>query len=631
MKDAQSLWQDAKAAWQRRLLLLTCPPDQARAQAKALAAQAQNALWLGPDGLSPAQARHKLGSECDLLVVDWHDGIALDALGALAGCLTGGGLLVLLSPPLDELAALHPLGAWLAAGLSVFRQHAPAGANPLAGLTPDQQEALAAGLKVLTGHRGRPLVLTADRGRGKTAALGMLAAESLKQGRSPVLVTAPRVEALGPLFAFAEQALPGASREGLSLVSDLGRIDFWAPDALLAQKPEGALLLVDEAAAIPTPLLDALAEHHKRLVLSSTLHGYEGSGRGFALRFLPRLKALYPDTRELHLKAPVRWAAGCPVEALINSLLLLDAEPPQPQPGPLALHWLDGAELVARPQWLKAVMGLLVSAHYQTSPSDIQHWLTDPAVCFAVASSQGQVAGVMALVREGGLEPALAKAVHQGQRRPKGHLVLQSLSAHLGLAEAPLLKGLRVMRIATVQRRQGIGSWLLEELERQARESLLLVSFAADAELLRFWRRAGWRPLRLGHSLDAASGLLSVMMGKALDERGEALLAKAHGRFLETLPWHKPLPLELINGLYLGAEGPELSDWDRSDLEAFARGKRPPETLALALWRLAWGWAAEGDCPELLLALAAGLELAELGPRKAVLAELREWVAQRVP
>ncbi|EKE77118.1 GNAT family N-acetyltransferase [Gallaecimonas xiamenensis] len=618
----------AKASWQRRLLLLTDPPEQARAQARRLVAEARQPLWLGPDGMGAKEARHHLGQEADLLVVDWHQEIALDALGALAGCLVGGGLLVLLSPPLEELAARSPLGQWLAHCLQGYRQHPRASADPVQGLTDDQAQALDAGLRVLTGHRGRPLVLTADRGRGKTATLGLLAAESLKLGRSPVLVTAPRVEALGPFFAFAQQALPGARRDGLSLVSDLGRIDFWAPDALVAKLPEAALLLVDEAAAIPTPLLDRLASHYKRLVLSTTLHGYEGSGRGFALRFLPRLQALYPDSRQYHLKAPVRWAAGCPVEALVNALLLLDAEPDPAPAGPLALHWLDAAQLVARPHWLRATLGLLVSAHYQTAPGDIQHWLSDPAVTFALATCQDKVVGVLALVAEGGLDPALAQAVYLGQRRPKGHLVLQSLASHLGLQAAPCLRAQRVMRIAVSQQGQGLGSWLLEELERQGQGNLLVVSYAADPALLRFWRRAGWRPLRLGHSLDAASGLASVMMGKALDRAGAALLEQGSQRFWETLPWQQGLPAGLINGLYQGAVSPELSDWDKSDLARFTKGAAGLEAVRLALWKLAWGWASDGNCPAPLLAWLTG---EVQGPRKAVLAELRALVAQRVP
>lgn len=629
MNDFNALKAEAAQSWQRRLLLLTGEPEQNQARARAMAESVASSLWLGAGGIAPKDARHYLGQECELLVVDWHQGIHLDALGALAGCLRGGGVLVLLSPPLEILAAQSPLGAWLAA---VLAGRTPKGTSqhvPLNGLSDDQQIALAAGLKVLTGHRGRPLVMTADRGRGKTATLGLLAAEALKAGRGPVWVTAPRFEALAPLFNFAERILDGAERRGQALYWQGQTIAFYPPDRLLAEQPEAALLLVDEAAAIPTGLLDRIAGHYKRLVLSTTLHGYEGSGRGFALRFLPRLKALYPGTQAVHLSEPVRWAAGCPVERDINQMLLLDAEPDPIAAGPVALHWLSGSELVARPAWLKAVMGLLVSAHYQTAPSDIQHWLTDDKVTFAVATSQDQVQGVMALVAEGGLDPALCEAVYLGKRRLKGHLVLQSLSAHLGIKEAPAFAGQRVMRIAVLNRRQGLGSWLLEELERRAK--LLLVSFAADEELCRFWQRSGWQVLRLGSSIDAASGLPSVMMAKGLEDKSQALVAKAWARFTEILPWQPGLPAELINRLYQGAEAVALSDWDKRDLARLVAGGANLDTLQLPLWKLAWQAAAKGECPLLMRRWLAGEAFEKLGPRKAVLAEVRDWVAQRVP
>ncbi|WP_115717207.1 GNAT family N-acetyltransferase [Gallaecimonas mangrovi] len=629
MKDINTLKAQAASSWQRRLLLLAGDKAQHLEQAKALFTAARQPLWLGGEGIKANEARHYLGQECDLLVVDWHSGLHLNALGALSGCLSGGGLLVLLTPPLALLAAQSALGAWLASQLRQFQQHAGAPYQPVAGLTADQQQALAAGIKVLSGHRGRPLVLTADRGRGKTALLGTLAAEALKAGRSPVVVTAPRFEALAPLFAFAKQQLPSADMAGQSLHWQGHCLHFYPPDRLLAEKPEAALLLVDEAAAIPTPQLDAFASHYKRLVFSSTLHGYEGSGRGFALRFLPKLKARYPGTQQLHLTTPVRWAPGCPVEKLVNQLLLLAAEPDVCPKGPVALHWLTAAELVARPTWLKAAMGLLVSAHYQTSPADIEHWLTDPAVQFVLACRQDKVLGVVALVAEGGLDAELCQAIYLGQRRPKGHLVLQSLSSHMGFKEAPSFTGMRVMRIAVSEQRQGLGSWLLEELER--RFGLLLVSFAGDTDLVRFWRRAGWQPLRLGTSVDAASGLASVMMAKAQTDAAAVFVSQVEARFWETLPWQQPLPKELINGLFQGASSPPLSSHDQAELKRFAQGGGSIDTLRLPLWRLGWHLAAKGQCPALLLALLSGTPIKQLGPRKAVLTELRRDVAQRVP
>lgn len=53
------------------------------------------------------------------------------------------------------------------------------------------------------------------------------------------------------------------------------------------------------------------------------MQGYEGTGRGFLLKFCARFAGL----RYFTLSTPVRWAAGCPLESLIAQVLLFDDEP----------------------------------------------------------------------------------------------------------------------------------------------------------------------------------------------------------------------------------------------------------------------------------------------------------------
>ena len=60
---------------------------------------------------------------------------------------------------------------------------------------------------------------------------------------------------------------------------------------------------------------------------------------------------------------------------------------------------------------------------------------------------------------EGGFDRELAQQIYDGRRRPRGHLLPQTLSAHAGLGEAPRLRCARVIRIAVhpaVQKR-GLG------------------------------------------------------------------------------------------------------------------------------------------------------------------------------
>src|SRR5690606_31233726 len=103
----------------------------------------------------------------------------------------------------------------------------------------------------------------------------------------------------------------------------------WVPADALDPGDVYDVLLVDEAAMLPLPLLQHIVRAHPsaRIALASTTRGYEGTGRGFALRFLPWLRALGRPLTELTLTEPLRWAPDDPVERLIQDVLALDAAP----------------------------------------------------------------------------------------------------------------------------------------------------------------------------------------------------------------------------------------------------------------------------------------------------------------
>ena len=87
-------------------------------------------------------------------------------------------------------------------------------------------------------------------------------------------------------------------------------------------------MLIDEAAAIPQPILLALLQRFPRVLLSTTTDGYEGTGQGFVLRFLRELSRRDPGWQRLTLDAPVRWTANDPLERWLYRSLLLDAQEP---------------------------------------------------------------------------------------------------------------------------------------------------------------------------------------------------------------------------------------------------------------------------------------------------------------
>ncbi|TFH85828.1 tRNA(Met) cytidine acetyltransferase [Billgrantia azerbaijanica] len=631
--------------------------------------------------LPPAKARTRLGGEHDLLVFDAGeagDAFDPDAFGALTGTLRAGGLVLLLTPRAWGAASgsyyLARLERLLADSLAVARWPAAAAAPRLpplvaptvtesaptvddpACLTVDQAAAVARLVKL---KRRRPLVLTADRGRGKTAALGIACARLLAAGERLIRVTAPRPAAVAALFERLAALRADGRREGNAFVdAGGGRVHFLAPDELadLAEQGEvggaGSLLLVDEAAAIPAALLGAWLAAFPRIAFATTVHGYEGSGRGFALRFRTRLERLTPAWRECHLAAPVRWAAGDPLERLVDTLLLLDAEPPPAVAATTPLAWSPGsrAALAADEARLRALFGLLVQAHYRTAPTDLWRLLDAPEVGVSTLASDGEPQAVAVCGDEGGFAAALAERVARGERRPPGHLLAQSLAAHAGSREALMARVRRVQRIAVhpERRREGLGRRLLEAERAAARGDgidLLGASFGAEPGLLAFWQALGFRTVRLGLSRETASGEHALMVVAPTSAHGERLAVDLIARFRRLLPALlafelRELAPEVAARLLAEGDGPRLTAADRCDCVDVAFGRREPATARPALQallrrHLASGGDADDTEVSTLVAWAfqgrdttwLATRLAVAG-RRGVMARLREGVAR---
>ncbi len=582
-----------------------------------------------------AEGRGLLGQEVDALVFDAHEGFDPDAFGALAGSLRGGGLLLLLTPPLAQwprlpdpaCARIAPWphraddvgGRFLARLVRVIREHqGPAllvieeghepeivpGELPLSQPLPvpadaacrtlDQQQAVEAVMRVVQGHRRRPAVLISDRGRGKSAAFGIAAARLLEAGTRRILVTGPRLAAVEALFEQAARLLLGARVARGRIRWEGGVLEFLAPDELLRQPQQADLLLVDEAAAIPAPLLEALLERHARIAFATTVHGYEGTGRGFALRFRQVLDRLTPGWRELRLETPVRWAPGDPLEAFVSRALLLDAEVPDLPAASVTeaeVERVDAGRLAGDEALLGQIFGLLVTAHYRTRPFDLRQMLDAPGWSVWVQRCGEQVVGTALVAEEGGFGAATAEAVWRGETRPHGHLLPESLAAHVGLREAPRLRGARIIRIAVhpALQRRGLGRRLLQTLVEAAAAGggdYIGASFGITPGLLAFWRQAGFLPVRVSFRRGAASGTHSAMLLRGVGPAGQHLVTAARQRFAVHFPAQLADPLKglepglavrLLEGVPVAA--PVLDTRARDDLEAFAHGRRLYEAV----------------------------------------------------
>lgn len=590
----------------RRLLVLAGDEPWSYQQAETLSAQLPGDwLWVGQESAwplhcSPTALRTLLGQEFQHAVFDARQGLDAAALAALAGTLKAGSWLVLLTPDWQRWPTLPDADScrWSDCPQAiatphfithlqscvtdspyalVWQQHQPIRVTSLVDYPqwmpvhqgPQQEQADV--LAQLTAMESGVAVVTAARGRGKSSLAGMLVNHSI--GRC--LVSAPGKAATEVLAQFAGE-----------------RFHFIAPDALVQEKPDGVFdwLIVDEAAAIPAPLLQQMMAHFPRVLLITTVQGYEGTGRGFLLKFCAALPFYHAFT----LNTPIRWALNDPLEKLIDKIMLFD-EPNLDtlSTGPVQFSEIDQQDWPSNARQLADLYRLLSGAHYRTSPLDWRRMLDAPGMRFLAASIEQHCAGALWLVEEGGLDESLSHQVWAGFRRPRGNLVAQSLAAHGGSPAAATLSGLRISRIAVhpSHQRQHLGSELIKQALSivQGRFDYLSVSFGYTEELWRFWQRNGFKMVRMGTQREASSGCFNVMALLPLSDSGVRLTDDEQQRLARDRRWQSywqdDLPPDVAPDTPILADD-RLNDADWLELAGFAFAHRPLESSKAALHRL---------------------------------------------
>jgi len=549
--------------------------------------------------LNTEEASRLLGTTREVVVLDCHERCEPNVIGQLVGVVDGGGLFVLLTPALDswpqkrdafdDTLAVPPFdradvtGQFRKRLVGTLRSHrgiaivdvdadaverdghvqqAPSRPTPELTLPPnpsfprdayercltqDQVDALEA-FKVLLDP-GEALVVAANRGRGKSSAAG-LAAASLALAGNDVLVTAPRYRSASELFARARELLDGVGEltafaggdPPRRLDTERGRVRFCAAGEATALPDDPDRVIVDEAAALPVRFLSAFLDA-PGVAFTTTVHGYEGTGRGFSVRFCDRLDASNLTVTDVQLNEPIRYAPADPIEVWSFRALALDAGPAVAQlvedgdPESVTYRTLSTAELVADEHLLREVFGLLVLAHYRTEPNDLARLLDGPNVSVHALLFDGHVVSVALLAREGNLPATLRSSTYEGSRI-RGNLVPDVLTSQLRDEEAGKTVGLRVMRIAThgAVRSRGLGSRLLSEVAQRADVDWLGVGYGATPQLVGFWDDNGFSTVHLSTTRNERSGEHSAIMLSPLTPAGESLLERHTGWFLRRFP-----------------------------------------------------------------------------------------------
>lgn len=397
----------------------------------------------------------------------------------------------------------------------------PVGSLVTLAKTVDQAKALLTFVDAISEKTLQSTVaLTAARGRGKSAALGVAVAAAVAYGYSNIFITSPSPENLKTLFDFVLKgfdALDYSDHIDYSLIQSTNpdfnkaivRVNIHRQHRQTIQyiRPEDAhvlgqaeLLVIDEAAAIPLPLVKKLMGPYL-VFMASTINGYEGTGRSLSLKLISQLREssrgrvkAHNDSngnsdgqpvsistrslREITLSEPIRYASGDPVERWLNRLLCLDATLPKraalgrvggtPHPNDCQLLAVNRDTLFSfhreSEDFLHSMISLYVASHYKNSPNDLQLMSDAPAHLLYVLipphsdkSALPEPLCVIQVALEGEISRAsVQQSLARGQRAG-GDLIPWLVSQQFQDDEFAGLSGARVIRIATNPEYMGMG------------------------------------------------------------------------------------------------------------------------------------------------------------------------------
>lgn len=408
----------------------------------------------------------------------------------------------------------------------------------------------------------KSVVITADRGRGKTAILGILTPYLISRMnfvlKRPIriLVVAPTPESVQTYFQFLKKAM---IRQGMGdfrtrdvrnittvLNSRFARVEYAIPRRALIEKEYADIVIVDEAAGIDVSVLEKIMEGVRYTIFSSTIHGYEGAGRGI-LRFLRKLESEDIEVDRIHLEEPVRYGKGDPIERWLYDVLLLDSQPAelteddieQIRKGKLNFEMIEKDMLMADEKLLREYFGIYVLAHYRNRPSDLVILADFPNHFPFRVSVNGKTVCSLQVAIEGGMDSELIKKLTEGFR-PKGQIIPDLIVKHFFFEEFAALRGVRIVRIATHPSvtDMGIGTFALKKIQEWAKSQNLDwigSGFGVSIELLSFWNKNGFLPVHITPGRNEVSGEHTLIVLKALNRKIKGRLLQINSDFIKRL------------------------------------------------------------------------------------------------
>lgn len=415
----------------------------------------------------------------------------------------------------------------------------PVGALVSCAKTLDQAKAVLTFVEGIAEKTLRSTVtLTAARGRGKSAALGIAMASAIAYGYSNIFITSPSPENLKTLFEFCFKGFDALGYEehldydiiqsnNPAFQKAVVRVNVFRNHRQTIQyiQPtdyqvlsQAELLIIDEAAAIPLPVIKKLLGPYL-VFMASTINGYEGTGRSLSLKLFKQLreqsrgfaseqardgKVISRDgkdsksdgtnngsvggrvLREIQLSTPIRYSADDQVEKWLNMLLCLECSTPTntsmsllkglsgpggcPHPSNCDLYYVNRDTLFSfhpvSEAFLQKMMSLYVASHYKNSPNDLQLMSDAPAhhlfvllppITAANSQTLPDPIVVIQICMEGAISKKIAMQSLSRGIRQAGDLIPWVVSQQFQDDDFTSLSGARVVRIATHPDYTGMG------------------------------------------------------------------------------------------------------------------------------------------------------------------------------
>ncbi|MEM0373773.1 MAG: GNAT family N-acetyltransferase, partial [Sulfolobales archaeon] len=350
----------------------------------------------------------------------------------------------------------------------------------------------------------------------------------------------------------------------------------------------------------------------KKIVLITTVHGYEGSGKAFLKYLRKNMEGKKFKVVWIEMSEPLRYAEGDPIEKWVYDSLLLDAEPKLPVQDldKLLFKMENTEEIFSDEEKLRQVYGILVTAHYRNNPNDLMimadalhHKLG------GISTLDGIYVGVVQIAEEGELPESVIDGALKGITF-EGDLIPDRLIKHWRIRNFGRMKGWRIVRIAVLQELQGkgLGSKMLDSIIEEARRRGLDwvgSSFMADRRVINFWIKNGFVPVHVSPKRNEKLGEHAVIVMYGLSEEGksavriaaellkERMLNTMHDVYYTMDPWIARL---IINGIKVHREI-ELNDIYKDKIASFLQGISPYETAADAIHLLVrkYFWDSKRD------------------------------------